>query len=262
MSRAIDSCTCLNGIIYRRLLVVESQVRMVSRLILIISHKYKFIFIKTAKTAGTSIEVFLSRHCGEEDIVCPIYPKVAPHTARNYRGVWNPLPEITSHDCNGDTFSTLKQLVTLRKYYDHIPARNLKYRLPREIWNGYLKFCIERNPWDKTLSHYWMHNYRAGGRLTLDEYLARGKFALNYPRYTDRNGNLLVDNVIKYESLEDGLGEVFSKLSIPFEGTLGVQAKSEYRQDRTPYQKVFTEQQRRFIAKIFSHEIEMHGYAY
>jgi len=39
---------------------------------MIISHKHKFIFIKTRKTAGTSIEIFLSQFCGKADILTPI----------------------------------------------------------------------------------------------------------------------------------------------------------------------------------------------
>src|SRR6266852_6489903 len=57
---------------------------------MIISHKYKLIFIKTVKTAGTSIEVFLSKQCGPMDIVTPIAPPVEGHQSRNYEGFINP----------------------------------------------------------------------------------------------------------------------------------------------------------------------------
>jgi len=38
----------------------------------IISHEHKFIFLKTKKTAGTSIELALSQLCGPDDIIAPI----------------------------------------------------------------------------------------------------------------------------------------------------------------------------------------------
>ena len=43
---------------------------------MIISHARSFIFIKTRKTAGTSVEVYLSQHCGPEDVITPIQPPV------------------------------------------------------------------------------------------------------------------------------------------------------------------------------------------
>jgi len=39
---------------------------------MIISHKHKFIYIKCRKTAGTSIEMSLSKLCGPQDIITPL----------------------------------------------------------------------------------------------------------------------------------------------------------------------------------------------
>ena len=229
---------------------------------MILSYKYKFIFIKTAKTAGTSIEVFLSKHCGPQDIVTPIVPPVEGHQPRNYEGFINPIPEILEQPSR--FFSTLRHtLMRHTKFYNHMPAREVKNRVPANVWSGYFKFCVERNPWDKVLSHYHMHNARAGGSLLLDEYLARGRFPINYFRYTDRSGKkLIVDRVVRYENLLAELSEVFAHLEIPFEGTLGIAAKFDYRTDRRPYREVFSDEQRLLIGKAFVNEIKLHGYRF
>lgn len=228
---------------------------------MIISHKYKFIFIKTTKTAGTSIEVFLSQCCGKGDIVTPVYPSVEQHFAINHKGIWNPLPEIIENKGRG-VRSLLSDLLSQRKYYNHIKARTVRARVSHEIWDSYFKFCVERNPWDKTLSQYHMLSDRAKGNMTLDQYLNGKQFCLNYPKYTDANGHVIVDRVIKYESLMEDLSQVFNKLGVPFDGTLGVRAKSEHRRDRDPYQNVLTNEQRTIIEDAFAKEIEIHGYVY
>ena len=201
---------------------------------MIISHKYRFIFIKTFKTAGTSVEVFLSPRCGPEDVVTPIYPQVAPHHARNFDG-----------------------------FYNHIPAHEVMAKVPRDIWDGYFKFCVERNPWDKTLSHYHMVNFRKGGTLPFEEYMAKREFCQCYQLYTDATKTrVLVDRVLRYENLMAELGEVLGKLGVPFEGTLNCNAKAEYRTDRRPYREVYTEEQRRVIEEEYAWEIQTHGYRF
>ena len=39
---------------------------------MIVSHAHKFIFLKTKKTAGTSIELALTELCGPEDVITPL----------------------------------------------------------------------------------------------------------------------------------------------------------------------------------------------
>jgi hypothetical protein len=229
---------------------------------MIISHKYKFIFIKTAKTAGTSIEVFLSKQCDPADIVTPIVPPIQGHQPRKYQGFINPIPEII--DRPAKLLSALRRTLTSReKFYNHMPASLVQKRVPARVWKTYLKFCVERNPWDKVLSHYHMHATREGGSLSLDEYLARRRFPMNYFRYTDRAGRkIIVDRVLRYENLAAELSDVFAQLGVSFDGTLGIRAKSEYRTDRTPYQLVFNDQQRKIVEKAFAKEIELHGYRF
>ncbi len=228
---------------------------------MIVSHKYRFIFVKTLKTAGTSVEVFLSDVCGEEDIVTPVYPVERSHVARNYNGLWNPVYDLIESGGRGFR-KTVADLMARKKFYNHIPAKLLRHRVPSTVWNSYFKFCIERNPWDKTLSHFHMIRERAGGTLTFDEYLGSGKFCFNYPIYLDNQGDLLVDRVVRYESLNEDLSEVFSNLGVPYDGTLGVKAKSGHRRDKRPYQEVFSREAQNIISDAFDKEIQLHGYKF
>lgn len=200
---------------------------------MIVSHRHRFIFIKTFKTAGTSLEVFLSGVCGPDDVVTPISPAVEPHRPRNHVG-----------------------------FYNHMPAAAVRERVGPAVWDAYYKFCVERCPWDKTLSFYHMLNHRVGGTLRFDTFLAGTDFPHNAPLYTEPGDptKVIVDRVVRYERLLPELTEVFARLGIPFAGTLGVNAKGEYRTDRRPPGEVYTPDQARRVGEVFAVERALHGY--
>lgn len=107
-----------------------------------------------------------------------------------------------------------------------------------------------------------MVNARSGKASTLDEYFEQTDPCLNYPKYTNGQGEIIVDRVIKYEQLNEGLAQVFGQFSIPFSGELGVKAKAGYRSDRRPYREVLTRDQRDTVSKIFQAEIQLHDYTF
>jgi hypothetical protein len=134
--------------------------------------------------------------------------------------------------------------------------------VPDAIWNSYFKFCVERNPWDKTLSFFHMLNASAGGAISFDDFIESNQFPIDFEAYADRHGELMVDAVIKYENLEEGLHEVFASLGLKFDGDLGVRAKADYRPDTRPYSEVFNQQQKDIVAECFAREIAMHDYEF
>ena len=53
----------------------HSFITRFNRQSMILSHRYRYLFLKTNKTAGTSIEIALSKFCGPDDIITPISPE-------------------------------------------------------------------------------------------------------------------------------------------------------------------------------------------
>lgn len=174
---------------------------------MLLSHKYKFIFIKNKKTAGTSVEIELNKIMSEQDIVTPIKPSHSDHKPRNY--IYNGI-----------------------KLFNHIMIKDLRKIIPMHVYNNYFKFCVEREPVDKCLSDYFMLKnspYHNNKKITWEDYLNAGNFPVDTDKYTDENYNLCVDKIIKYENLENEFYRVSQKLGFNFKG-INVRAKSGFRE--------------------------------
>jgi len=176
---------------------------------MIVSHKHKFIFLKTSKTASTSVEIALSKFCGEQDIITPLHTEDEKiRQSLGYRGAqnWRLSPE--SYGIN----DTPNQLA----FSAHTNAKKLRAALPKTIWDHYFKFCVVRNPWDRAISmHYWRNRENS---LSLNQFLSAGppntlrQFGVGI--YTINN-KVAVDALCRYEHLATDLETSRRTIGLP-----------------------------------------------
>jgi hypothetical protein len=230
---------------------------------MIISHRYRFIFIKVNKTAGTSVEIALSKFCGEDDIITPVSPEdEIVRRSLGYRGPQNYLAPYKDYGW-GDVLRFLLRGKKKKLFYNHIGAQEVKQLVSPEVWNSYYKFCIERNPWERVLSlYYWKYKTepRPGMMTFLESDTPLQLKRRGFEGYTI-NGQIVVDRVCLFEKLVEELESVRLQLGIPEALTLP-RTKASFRKDKRKYSEILTEVERMKIAQLFEDEIRLFGYNY
>jgi len=228
---------------------------------MIISHKYKFIFIKTAKTAGTSIEIALSKYCGERDVITPIFPEKDENTrkALGYRGPQNYCVPFSSYSRH-DWMTALRRRERLA-FYKHAPASFIKRHISPDVWNSYFKFCFERNPWDKAVSMYWWEHQQEPRPAITDFIQSRQLAAMPGIDLYTIDQKIVVDRVCAFERIREELAEIATHLGLPETPDLP-RAKANVRKDSRTYREILGEQGRNEIARLFGREIALFGYSW
>ncbi len=229
---------------------------------MILSHAHRFIYIKTYKTASTSIEAALSEICGPDDVITEASEQLRgarKQHAQNYRlehplvpkrPLWKTLlgrPERYYHPSIG--------------YYEHMPAWRVRGYVGEEIWRSYYKFSFERNPWDRQVS--WFH-YKTKSKMAKPAFDAfnqdkKRAYVGNYDLYSEEN-KIVLDFVGRYEDLEAGFATVLSAVGLSGRVTLPVTNVSKAKaQD---YRSYYSDESREMIAGWYAREIAHFGYAF
>ncbi len=230
---------------------------------MIISHKYRFIFIRTEKTAGTSLQLALSKFCGPDDVITPNINKVDQQkiTELGYPAAQNYSVPFWQHGWR-DLFRVTMGGKRM-SFNAHSSALEIRQLLPAHVWDGYFKFSFERNPWDKMISLYYWRLRKSNDPMSMDEFL-ESKYSK--VRASDRyliDEKVEVDYLANYENLEAELAFLTERLGLPEPLKMpSYRAKGQYRKDKRHYREVLTTQQADLIAKRFSREIELMGYTY
>ena len=208
---------------------------------MIISHKKKFIYFHVYKVAGTSIRNALKEY---DDLSFADFP----------------------------LHKNIQFLIGSRVWFlstwavDHIKAAEAKHYLPENTFNEYYKFSFVRNPWDWQVSiyHYMLQfkfhpQHRLVSKMkTFDEYI---EWRVNYDLELqkefvyDKEGNLLVDFVGRFENIQEDFQKVCAHLNL-FEINLPMMNKSKH----AYYKDYYNEHTRKLIGDAYKEDIDTFNY--
>lgn len=228
---------------------------------MIVSHRHKFIFMKTKKTAGTSIELALRTICGPNDIIAPV---VEDRQVQNLAGgprnwVVSPAKRFTPTNL----FRRLRGKPPVGVGFSpHITAKDARAFLDDDVWTSYFKFTVERNPWDRQVSHYHYHVRPATKRtMTFDQFMKTKRAIMNNYEIYSLDGKIVADFVMRYEALADDFAEVVKLIGINEPISLP-NAKSGIRKGGKDYKSYYTDDSRNLIANWYAREIEAFSYEF
>ncbi|MGA8258411.1 MAG: hypothetical protein WB767_17715 [Nocardioides sp.] len=213
---------------------------------MIISHRHRFIFMKSKKTAGTSIEIALSRQCGPDDVITALPAK----------------DELIRAEVGGLGRQHNTSPPLPRPVHEHSPARVAREAVGEQVWSDYLTFVVDRNPWDAVVSLYFWVN-RHDHALTFQQFLHQPQvenLAVQNYRSWHIRGQRAVDRVLRYDTLAADLDAVWNELGLPGGPDLP-QAKAGLRPGRG-YREMYDDAGRDHVAHLFARVIDELGYEF
>lgn len=208
-----------------------------------ILYEQKLIFIHVPKTAGCAItHLFLSKLLNKET-----------------SGSLSKLPQ------------NIRETYELDYSLKHATAIEIAEYLPEKSRNDYYKTATIRNPWDRTVSAYHWIKSKELPNLSFNEYVnmmykytndKSHKFAQMFqPQtsyFTSHDGEVIVDYVIRFENLQEGVDLVGSKVGINF----GVIKKHNVTRKRKHYREYYTSETQDIVHECCINDIELFDYKF
>lgn len=213
---------------------------------MILSNKHKFIFIKTPKTAGTSVQMALKQICAYTDIV-----------------MYGMINEMTKYKLNGwSEFVSLFDIPFL--YY-------LRYQEKIKL-NDYFSFSFVRNPWSKLISRYLYlikrkvidEKYKAGP-VSFNNWI-KNEWIFDHEKHIHDNpmtwichpdGQIAIDFVGRYETLQQDFRYICYKINAI---NLELYHCNKAQIDVCDYRSWYTQETKNIVKDICELEIKTFNY--
>ncbi|MBK1690281.1 sulfotransferase family 2 domain-containing protein [Rubrivivax gelatinosus] len=217
---------------------------------MLVSHRHQFIFVKTLKTGGTSVEGYFERWCMPE-------------------GAWVPSHTREMHISEaGIVGERAGSRPNPPEWWNHMPAEMIRDRVGPQTWESYFKFSVVRNPYDQMVSLFYFKNRELAGS-TFDgshpaafmEWL-RTVEAPNSASLCSVDGRLALDFLIRYERLHDDLQTVCARVGVPWDRQWLPEYKRGLRPPQAQVAAMYGPEARAIADRLLAEELDRLGYTF
>ena len=211
---------------------------------MLVSHRYAFIYTKTAKTASTSVESYFEQFCmppGAWQFEHARDETVSAAGIIGYRGA------DAAH----------------KRWFNHMSCEDIRRQLGETQWQQYFKFAVIRDPFDKMLSGFFFQQRPKGSKTELINafrgWVKAGGAVIDRHTYTLDN-TVCLDYFIRFEQLTEGVKEVCRRLDLPFDARRIPRLKTQFRQQGLALQDFYDRATCARVAQLYAFELEYFGY--
>jgi hypothetical protein len=170
----------------------------------LVSNPKKFVFLKTRKTAGTSIEMMLEEYCAPPGHV-----------------VTESTKELETE--YGLVGARMNKSGPTPKWRNHIGATPIAKHIGRDTFDEYLKLSSVRNPFSRTISQfYWQFVWQKRevpetfeeNKSQFNDYIFSEMFKQDY-HVVHAFNKFILDDAFRLEHLDEDFDRIGKRLGIP-----------------------------------------------
>ncbi len=219
---------------------------------MLISHLKKFIYLKTKKTAGTSLEYYFEKYCMPTD-------------------EWIGADDRYREHYFSDTgIIGRRGIGPESEWKGHLEASRIKERIGDAVWDSYFKFHAVRNPYEQAISMFywkriWEQKLTAGTTIQeqaeFEKWLSNGGYKSDTYIYLI-NGEFISDDYIRYENLNTDLARICNKLEVPFVPEQLKFFGKNLRPAESTAMAMYTDISKNIIKSVCKFELDYFGYTF